>query len=361
MSVDCTMCHLDTVCSYDPDDLLDEGVVDCGYPAVRQVEVHSHAHTLTPMEGETTLLQGNDSGLGDTTQLKCFDCPDCLIERKFKKLPLSSPMTHGPLWPLGDVNHAGFEPYKDEIYLHRLALEKRVHPLKSLGRQKEITPGMRAVMVSWVTKVHREHCLNPDSLFVTVNIIDRTMAAMYVDIPCLPLLGITALLIAAKIEEVIPPEINDLLDCCNSKYNREQVKKLETLVLLALRFDLLVPTSRFFLEYFSACCLSGCVDLQHGESLRQCRAMSRCILEMSLQDYQLCQYSPSLLALCAWKTAVGVLGVCDDNYYPPGIYCTRGRFDRCLQEVRAFTETFQYSFPDIASISENFRNLNGLD
>ena len=68
-------------------------------------------------------------------------------------------------------------------------------------------------------------------------------------------------------EEIHPPEIKDLLSGCDDIYSRDQVKQLERVILNALRFDLLVPTSQFFLEYFSSCVISNYSGF-HADRLR---------------------------------------------------------------------------------------------
>jgi uracil-DNA glycosylase-2 len=68
-------------------------------------------------------------------------------------------------------------------------------------------------------------------------------------------------------EEITPPEISDLLGSCDGVYTREQVKQLEKVILDAIRFDLMVPTSQFFLEYYAASCINSFQGFQ-GDQLR---------------------------------------------------------------------------------------------
>lgn len=54
-------------------------------------------------------------------------------------------------------------------------------------------------------------------------------------------------------EEVTPPEINDLLWLCAEAYTRNQMVKMEELILDAIHFEMFVPTGSFFLEYYACC------------------------------------------------------------------------------------------------------------
>ncbi|XP_041372856.1 cyclin-O-like isoform X2 [Gigantopelta aegis] len=323
-------------------------------------EIDAYGQFATPLEAEATLSTSHDSGYGDdfSQSLECYEQYDPVVEWKARKLSLYSPVRWTPFWPMGDIDHAGFEGFEEDIYRHRLSVERKFHPVKCLSRQSEISPVLRGLLVNWVTSLCQQNVLSQSTLFLSVNIIDRVFSVIFVASDCLPLLGITSLLVAAKLEEVSPPEIADLVE--GMTYTRASVKELEQLVLMAIKFDLMVPTSLFFLEFFAAACTATSSDADI-ENLRQARAFARCVLHLSLQDYDLCQFRPSLLALCMWKAAVRQIGVSDGEYYPSGIYCTRGRYDKCLSQVKSFTRALMDSYPDIFNISEKFRNLQGVD
>lgn len=45
-----------------------------------------------------------------------------------------------------------------------------------MKKQKDINEKMRAILIDWLIEVHYKFKLNPDTLFVTVNIIDRYLS-----------------------------------------------------------------------------------------------------------------------------------------------------------------------------------------
>lgn len=51
----------------------------------------------------------------------------------------------------------------------------------------------------------------PETLYLTINLIDRYLEQEEVSRPKLQLVGVTALLIASKYEEIYPPELRDLV------------------------------------------------------------------------------------------------------------------------------------------------------
>ena len=68
---------------------------------------------------------------------------------------------------------------------------------------------MRANHVSWIIEVHHKLKLNPDTLYITVNIMDRFCIARKVARS--QLIGIASLLIACKYEEIKAPKVYDML------------------------------------------------------------------------------------------------------------------------------------------------------
>ena len=63
----------------------------------------------------------------------------------------------------------------------------------------------------------------------------------------LQLVGVTAMLLASKYEEIYPPQIRDLVFITDRAYNREQILEMESTMANALEFRLTVPTIYCFL------------------------------------------------------------------------------------------------------------------
>lgn len=78
-------------------------------------------------------------------------------------------------------------------------------------RQTELDWTMRKTLVSWIIQVHSQFKLLPETLFLTVNLIDRTLSCKLISLSKLQLVGVTALLIASKYEEILSPSVQDLV------------------------------------------------------------------------------------------------------------------------------------------------------
>ena len=89
--------------------------------------------------------------------------------------------------------------------------------------QPHINERMRSILVDWLVEVHLKFKLVPETLYLTINLIDRYLERKEVSRPKLQLVGVTSLLIASKYEEIYPPELRDLVYICDRAYTRSEV------------------------------------------------------------------------------------------------------------------------------------------
>lgn len=80
---------------------------------------------------------------------------------------------------------------------------------------------MRAILIDWLIDVHLKYKLVPETLFVAVSIIDRYLEKTHILRSKLQLVGITALFIACKYEEIYPPNLQDFSDVTDKAYSKQ--------------------------------------------------------------------------------------------------------------------------------------------
>jgi len=68
---------------------------------------------------------------------------------------------------------------------------------------------MRAILIDWLTDVHLKFKLKPETLFLTVNIIDRYLERVTITRDKLQLVGVSSMFISTKYEEIYSPELSD--------------------------------------------------------------------------------------------------------------------------------------------------------
>lgn len=86
---------------------------------------------------------------------------------------------------------------------------------------------MRSILIDWLVEVHLKFKLVPESLYLTVNLIDRFLGLEKVHRSRLQLVGVTAMLIACKYEEIYPPIVKDFVYITDNAYTKEEILDME--------------------------------------------------------------------------------------------------------------------------------------
>lgn len=96
---------------------------------------------------------------------------------------------------------------------------------------------MRAILIDWLVEVHLKFKLVPETLYLTVNLIDRYLERVEVMRDKLQLVGVTAMLIASKYEEIYAPEVQDFVYITDRAYSKSEILECEYKMLKTLEFD----------------------------------------------------------------------------------------------------------------------------
>ncbi|CAM9384150.1 unnamed protein product [Discosporangium mesarthrocarpum] len=179
--------------------------------------------------------------------------------------------------------------YVLDMYRHFKELEEKYTPTVYMHTQADINCKMRAILIDWIVEVHLKFKLADPTLYLTCHIIDRFLMLEEVHRSKLQLVGVTALLVACKYEEIYPTEVRDCVYITDHAYSREEVLAMEQKILRRLKFEISVPTAWTFLIRFNK--VSRATDRQHNRS--------QYYLERCLQEHDSLCFRPSLLAAAA--------------------------------------------------------------
>lgn len=144
-------------------------------------------------------------------------------------------------------NQLAVVEYVEDIYNFYKLSEDEGRVNDYMDFQPELNHKMRAILVDWLIEVHRKFELMPESLYLTINILDRFLSVKTVPRRELQLVGISSMLIACKYEEIWAPEVNDFIHISDSAYARDQILQMEKAILGKLEWYLTVPTPYVFL------------------------------------------------------------------------------------------------------------------
>ncbi|RRT67962.1 hypothetical protein B296_00038768, partial [Ensete ventricosum] len=125
-------------------------------------------------------------------------------------------LTDKPKEVVDDIDEADKEDelavvdYVEDIYkFYKSAEVSSNHcsrPHGYMDSQVEINAKMRAILADWLIEVHHKFELMPETLYLTFHIIDRYLSMETVLRREFQLVGVSAMLIASKYEEIWAPE-----------------------------------------------------------------------------------------------------------------------------------------------------------
>ncbi|TPX36630.1 hypothetical protein SmJEL517_g01137 [Synchytrium microbalum] len=136
-------------------------------------------------------------------------------------------------------------------YLHDLEKRTLPDPMYMANSQPYLTWAMRTTLVEWLIQVHDTLRLLPETLYLTINLMDRFLSLKTVSAEKVQLVGVAAMLIACKYEEISVPCIDDFIHFVEGGYTREEIIQAERYLLGVLKYDISSPGPMTFLRRIS--------------------------------------------------------------------------------------------------------------
>ncbi|KAG5654748.1 hypothetical protein H0H81_003756 [Sphagnurus paluster] len=167
---------------------------------------------------------------------------------------------------------------------------------QSMDQQPEIRWHMRPCLVDFLVEIHFTFRLRPETLYLTLNIIDRYVSRRIVYIKHYQLVGCAALWIAAKFEDAKErvPTVQDLAQICRDTYEESAFIQMEGHVLSTIQWTLGHPTAEAWLR------LMCCGPIMEEPKVQH---VARFLMEITLFYREFIMYPPSSIALAALTLA----------------------------------------------------------
>ncbi|GAM89025.1 hypothetical protein ANO11243_070590 [Dothideomycetidae sp. 11243] len=217
--------------------------------------------------------------------------------------------------------------YGDEIFEYMRTLEERMRPNPHyMDHQTECQWSMRAVLLDWLVQVHARFTLLPETLFLSVNYIDRFLSTKVVSLAKLQLVGATALFLAAKYEEVNCPSISEIVYMVDNGYSMDEILKAERFMLSMLAFELGWPGPMSFLRRISK---ADDYDLET-------RTLAKYFLEVTIMDERFLACPPSSTAAAAHCLARLMLH--KGEWTKPHVYYSNYTYDQLRPLISVIVE-----------------------
>ncbi|KAF4605377.1 hypothetical protein EYR40_004161 [Pleurotus pulmonarius] len=194
------------------------------------------------------------------------------------------------------------EEYREEIRYYMLDMEWTtlqqctMCSLQSMDQQPEIRWHMRPCLVDFLVEVHFAFRLRPETLYLTLNIIDRYVSRRIVYVKHYQLVGCAALWIAAKFEDAKDrvPTVQELASVCQEAYDETAFIQMEGHVLSTIQWTLGHPTAEAWLR------LMCCGPVMEEPKVQH---VARFLMEITLFYREFVKHSPSTIALAALTLA----------------------------------------------------------
>ena len=189
--------------------------------------------------------------------------------------------------------------YVQDIYSHLWYLETQNKIPNGFLQGQKVSPWMRATIIDWLIQLQVGFTLLPETLYLTVAIVDRYLASES-EIPCdqLQLLAVTAMFIASKYEESTAPDVSAFAYITDYAFTIKDIIRMELKVLNTLNGYISFPLPLQFLRRNS----------KVGDVGQASHTLAKYLLELCLTEYSLSHVRPSLQAAAALCLSLKLLG-----------------------------------------------------
>ncbi|KAM0677725.1 G2/mitotic-specific cyclin [Binucleata daphniae] len=205
---------------------------------------------------------------------------------------------------------------------------------------KVIASKNRTKLIEWLITVHHKLHLSDETLYLTVNIIDRMFLLRNIPNEKLPLLTVSSLFIASKYEEVTPPSLQTFISLLNDQ--SENVLQAEKYLLSVLDYRIDYPQPLNFIRHCN----------KADNYNMYVRKMSKVILECSLMSDKISSLRGSVKANAAYLIARNICKITknEDVFW---FYCDENIED-VLDCVNLYVEHLKHGIGE--SIIRKYRN-----
>ena len=228
------------------------------------------------------------------------------------------------------------DDYFDDIFNYFKQEESKFLPKANYMKyQSDINEKMREILFDWLIEVHKKYKLSDNTLYITGNLIDRfTERKPELKRTKYQLLGVSALFIAGKYNDIYPPESKDYSYITDDAYTKKEVVEMEMEILKELNYTITFPTQYNFLEIYRK--LLNMDDKTYH--------LSFYFIDICFINYNMIKYKPSFLAAASCLLSFRLLKIYDNWEEFENItgYNINELYD-CMVEITELIEKQKYT------------------
>ena len=164
--------------------------------------------------------------------------------------------------------------------------------LYSYNEDTELTPDIRTVSINWLIMIiYKIFKFKENTLFLTVQIIDRFLSKKMLSVEKTELLILCSLILSSKHEEIDYVNMVESLQLSSNKFTKEEIINMQYEILNELNFELIIPTMNDFYNIYCTMLNLNEIDINKGIYL----------LNIILVDYSIIKYPNFIISLAAVK------------------------------------------------------------
>ena len=226
-----------------------------------------------------------------------------------------------------NTNPQNVDEYFDDICeeLSKYEGNYLVNP-EYMSNQNDINFRMRAILIDWLIDVHLKYKLVPQTMYIAVNLIDRYLEKNQTKRSKLQLVGVSAMFIACKYEEIYPPDLKDFVYITDGAYVKSDVLKMENKMLASLGFDVTFPTQWTLFETYKR-------KLNLDEKTFK---LAWFLMELCLINSKALKFKMSQIAASAILIALKTMNMYKNNMLLEKIGINEKQLEECCKEMYDF-------------------------
>lgn len=171
-----------------------------------------------------------------------------------------------------------------------------------------VTSKCRRILMDWLIQAHQKFELNPETLHLTVSIVDRILAQNQTTKDELQLLGISAMFLASKYVDIELPVSHDYELITGETFTKKQILQMERLILDSLKFDISAPSTLSFSPFFAKFLLEN-FEFLTQKSLKTHEKLVNLFGELAFFDAFLATVTNGRIAGATWILAITVVEI----------------------------------------------------
>ena len=235
---------------------------------------------------------------------------------------------------------------------------KQIKP-KTQSMNLFLTTKLRVSLYDGFFGISKSLKLRDRTLFLSLELIEVYLSANLVKKDSLKMMGVSAMFMAAKYEEIYPPKMSSFLRSIGNSATKEELLDFEGRFLDFFKFDMTrVITYDFFIMFANVAEFDS-TKLSFGLFV-----MCLCSLE---QSFYACSHSLVAFGICYFLQKLFKLNSFYEIYYEDGsalytLNISRGRFDSSIlsqNHLLKYHESFKINFrhKDVKSVSEGIYTM----